>query len=100
MAAPATVGNVLIGPKARKKTPRMLFRFYGTRDVVLGLGTLRAALAGGDPRGWLAGGITSDVLDAGVILAEWDRIPEDKRVPGLVAALGTAAVGAALLARR
>jgi hypothetical protein len=99
MAVPATVGNVLIGRDARKQTPRMLFRFYGTRDVVLGLGTLRAASAGGDLRGWLAAGITSDVLDTAVMLAEWDQIPAGKRVPGVLTALGAAGVGAALLAR-
>jgi hypothetical protein len=66
---------------------------------VLGLGTLRAASTGGDTRSWLAAGIAADALDAGMILTEWDTIPQPKRVPGLLAALGAGAVGAALLAR-
>jgi hypothetical protein len=99
MAAPAAAGQVLIGRDARKPTPRTLFRFYGTRDVILGLGALGAASAGGDARGWVAAGIAADVLDAGVMLTEWTDIPADKRVPGLLAALGAAGAGAALLAR-
>ena len=99
MTAPAPFGDVLIGRAARKGTPRTLLRFYGTRDVLLGLGTLRAS-SSGDARGWVAAGIGADVLDAGVMLTEWSDIPADKRVPGLLSALGAAALGAALLARR
>ena len=98
IAAPAPFGNVLIGSGARKGTARMLFRFYGTRDLVVGLGMLRAA-SRGDARGWLAAAITSDALDAAVMLTEWDEIPPEKRVPGLLAALSAGAVGVALLAR-
>jgi len=100
MTAPAPFGDVLIGRAARKGTPRTLLRFYGTRDVLLGLGTLRASSTSGDVRGWVAAGIGADVLDAGVMLTEWSDIPADKRVPGLLSALGAAGLGAALLARR
>jgi hypothetical protein len=99
LAAPGAAGSLLMGKDARKPLVRAMFRFYGTRDTALGLGTLRAASAGGDTDGWIAAGIVCDVLDAAVMLAERDTIDEDKRVPGLVAALGTAAVGLALLAR-
>jgi hypothetical protein len=78
----------------------MMFRFYGTRDVVLGLGMIRAASKEDEVRGWLAAAIASDVLDAAVMLMEWNEIPRPKRLPGLVTALGAAGVGAALLARR
>jgi hypothetical protein len=33
------------------------------------------------------------------MLTEWNVIPEHKRVPGLLAALGAGAVGAVLLSR-
>jgi hypothetical protein len=100
MAAPVPVGNVLQGRDAWIPSVRMLFRFYGTRDVVLGLGTLRAAATGGDVGAWLAVGIASDALDAGVMLTEWNVIPKEKRVPGLLTALSAGALGAVLLARR
>jgi hypothetical protein len=99
MAAPAGVGNVLLGGDARQPTPRILLRFYGTRDVALGIGTLRAASRGGDVRAWVAAGIASDALDVAVMLAEWRAIAADKRVPGVLMALGGAAAGTALLAR-
>jgi hypothetical protein len=100
MAAPADVGNVLVGADARQPTTRVLLRFYGTRDVALGIGTLRAASRDGDVRAWLAAGIASDVLDSAVMLTEWRDIAADKRVPGVLMALGAAGAGAALLARR
>jgi hypothetical protein len=100
MAAPAALGAVLIGPAARNPAVRLMFRFYGTRDVVLGLGTVRSAARGGEVGAWLGAGIASDVLDTAIQLAEWKDVPANKRVPGLLAALGGAGVGAALLARR
>jgi hypothetical protein len=99
LAAPGPAGILLTGKKARKPAVRAMFRFYGTRDTALGLGTLRAASAGRDTDGWIAAGIVCDLLDAAVMVAEREHIDDDKRVPGLIAALGTAAVGVALLAR-
>jgi hypothetical protein len=90
---------VLIGPEARTPTVRHLFRFYGTRDVVLGLGTLWSAFRGGDVDSWLGAGVASDLLDTAV-LAQWRDLPASKRVPGILTAMGAAGMGAALLARR
>ena len=100
LAAPGPLGEILMGKTARKSAVAAMFRFYGTRDTALGIGTLRAVARGDDVSGWLVAGIASDLLDAGVMLAERDAIPPEKRLPGLAAALGTAAAGAALLARR
>jgi hypothetical protein len=100
LTAPGRVGNVLMGKSARRPAVRNLFRFYGTRDTVLGVGTLRAAGSSErDVAGWISAGVMSDLLDAGVMLADWGDIPPDKRVPGIAAALGAAAAGMALLAR-
>ena len=85
---------------ARKPMTRTMLRFYGTRDVVLGLGALRAAAGDKDAAPWVAGGVAADVLDATVMATEWAAIPAGKRVPGVLAALGAAAAGVALLARR
>ena len=99
LGAPERLGNLLMGKGARNPTVRTTLRFYGTRDVVLGLGTLRAAAAGNDVRSWLAAGVASDLLDTVIQLIEWDEIPPDKRVPGTLAAVGGATAGLALLAR-
>ena len=79
---------------------RISLRLYGTRDVVLGLGTLRAAAAGEDVGGWLAAGIASDFLDTAVQLVEWNDLPAEKRIPGVLAAGGTAVAGIVLLTSR
>jgi hypothetical protein len=97
VAAPGALGNVLIGPEARTPTAMRLFRFYGTRDVALGLGTLWTAFRGGDVQPWLGAGVASDLLDTAV-LAEWRDLPAGKRVPGILTAMGAAGMGAALLA--
>ena len=100
MAAPEEVGGVLLGDQAREPAVRIGLRIYGTRDVVLGLGTLRAVADRGDVAAWLVAGIASDVLDAAVQLREWSDLPPEKRLPGLLMALGAAGAGVALLARR
>jgi hypothetical protein len=56
-------------------------------------------LRGGDVHSWLGAGIASDLLDTAV-LAEWKDLPANKRVPGVLTAMGAAGAGAALLARR
>lgn len=100
MAAPGQLGGVLIGDEAREPAVRIGLRTYGTRDVVLGLGTLRAVAGRGDVAPWLLAGIASDVLDSAVQLGEWPHLPPDKRLPGILMALGATGAGIALLARR
>ena len=100
MAAPEAVGGVLLGDEAREPAVRIALRTYGTRDVVLGLGTLRAVAGKGGVAAWLTAGVASDLLDTVVQLGEWSDLPPKKRLPGVLLALGAAGAGAALLARR
>ena len=97
MAAPTGVGRMLLGDEAERESVRVTLRTYGTRDTVLGLGALRAVATGSDFRPWVAAGIASDMLDAGLQAAEWRALPPGKRVAGVLAAAGSAAVGLALL---
>jgi hypothetical protein len=100
IAAPRELGGLLLGDEAHEPAVRIGLRSYGTRDVVLGLGTLRAVGGRGDVAPWLAAGIASDVLDTAVQLGEWSHLPQNKRLPGVLMALGAAGAGIALLARR
>jgi hypothetical protein len=100
LTAPEALGRALIGSPARDPVVRTTFRFYGTRDTVLGLGTLRATSGGGDAGPWIAAGVASDLLDVAVQLVEWADLEPEKRVPGVLAAAGGAAAGIAVLARR
>ena len=99
MAAPRELGGLLLGDEARQPSVRVALRTYGTRDVVLGLGTLRAVAGQGDVGAWLVAGIASDVLDTAVQVGEWSHLPPDKRLPGILMALGAAGAGI-VLARR
>ena len=100
LAAPEPMGSLLVGKAARRPLTRATLRGFGTRDVVLGVGTVRAAASGADVRPWIAGGILADALDAAWQAVEWDDLPKDKRVAGVAGALGAAAAGIALLATR
>jgi hypothetical protein len=100
LAAPTKLGAVLLGKEANEPAVRAMFRFYGTRDTLLGLGTMRAAVRNEDVTGWLTAGLGADVLDVAVQGVEWNDLPEDKRVKGIAAAAGAAIAGAGLLAKR
>jgi hypothetical protein len=100
MAAPEQLGRLLVGDEAEIPAVRIGLRTYGTRDTVLGLGTLRAVAGRGEVAPWLVAGVASDLLDAAVQLREWGNLPSDKRLPGTAMALSAAGVGAALLVRR
>jgi hypothetical protein len=65
--------------------------------VALGLGAVWAAARGADAAPWVAAGVLSDALDATVLLTEWETLPEGKRLPGVLAALGAGAAGIALM---
>ena len=100
IVAPEGLGRLLAGDEAREPGVRMGLRSYGTRDVVLGLGTLQALAADRDVVPWLAAGVAADLLDTAVQITEWSDLPADRRAGGVAAALGAAGVGAALLASR
>ena len=99
LAAPEPLGQVLMGKEARKPAVRTMFRFYGTRDTVLGLGTLRAVSRGSDVQRLAGRGHRERPARRGRDAGESAAMPPEKRVPGIAAALGAAAAGVALLAR-
>lgn len=98
VVAPEGLGRLLLGDEAREPAVRAGLRSYGTRDVVLGLGVLRAIAGRRDVAPWLAAGVAADVLDAAVQITEWSDLPADRRAGGVLAALGAAGAGVALLA--
>ena len=93
-------GRLLVAERAADPAVRAALRSYGTRDVVLSLGTLRAFGSGGDVQAWIAAGVAADVLDTAVQAAEWYDLPADRRAGGVAAALVAAEGGIALLASR
>jgi hypothetical protein len=100
LTAPTGFGRLLAGDAAREAAVRASLRAYGTRDVVLGLGTLRAVATGSDVSPWLTAGVAADLLDTSVQVADWADLPPDRRLLGVLSALASAGIGIALLARR
>ncbi len=99
MTAPTGFGRLLAGDEAGTPAVRTGLRAYGTRDVVLGVGTLRAVATGSDVSPWLAAGVASDLLDTAAQAADWSDLPPDRRLLGVLSALASAGIGVALLAR-
>jgi hypothetical protein len=93
------MGSLVVGDSAREPAVGASVRYYGTRDLVLGVGTLRALARDGDAESWILAGIGADLLDAVATVADWESLPPDRRIPALAAALGAAAGGAALIIR-
>ena len=99
IGAPRQFGAVLLGDEAEHPTVRISLRVYGTRDLLLGIGALATLARRGNARPWVAAGVAADVLDTAIQLGEWDDMPADKRLLGVLSAVGAAVGGAALLAR-
>ena len=95
-ATPSTVGRLLLNAEATPHTTSAL-RAYGTRDLVIGAGVVASVQRGRDPSPFLAAGIASDALDTTAQLIDWRHLPPDRRVPGLVFAIGAGVVGRVLL---
>lgn len=93
LVAPGAVGRVWAGSAARDPGGKLLVRAIGGRDVVLGLGTLRA-LDGpvGAADDWVRAGAAADTIDA---VASALAAPRVRRA-GTWLTLLTAAVAAVL----
>jgi hypothetical protein len=95
VAAPDLVTPRWVGADGATPAGRVLARGLGARDVALGVGTAVAPTGAG--RGWVLGGVIADVTDAAAV-ALAPEIPRGGRVGTLALAVGSAAVGVALLA--
>jgi hypothetical protein len=101
VAAPDTATRQWLGDATADDPARQIaVRGLGARDVVLGVGTLVALRSGGDLRRaahWLEAGVVADLADAASTAVTEDL--DTSRAPGIVIALGAAALGLALRTR-
>lgn len=96
--APEAAAARWIGADADRVPVQVALRGLGTRDVVLGAGTL-AALGDRDAaRAWLAGGILADGADLAGTAIAGAAIPRGGRIGVLVLAGGAIVAGAWVLA--
>jgi hypothetical protein len=90
----------LAAKAAAHQMPQAFLRGMGGREIGLGLGLLGAIRGNHPVAPWLVAGVLADCSDVAGIAGAWSHMPPAKRWLGVGMAGGTAAVGAALLARR
>lgn len=98
LVAPALSARLLAGEGAATPQAQGLVRGMGGRDLALSLGLAAAVRAGTPTRPWLLALVASDASDAVGVAATWSQLEAAKRVPGIIAAVGTAAAGIAMWA--
>jgi len=83
-----------LGVTARDRRVKVIMRAMGARDLVLGIGALRALDRGEPVRPWAVAGATADLADAGATLAAIGSLGPARALP--VAATAGAAAAAAI----
>jgi hypothetical protein len=93
--APRLAGSLLVGGDAGTAGARLFIRAFGARDILLGVGTWRAAHSDGDTaRPWLGACILADTFDAVAVLRHFHALPARRRTFALVLSLVPALAGA------
>lgn len=98
-SAPQRMGRTWVGGDADSDGAGVILRALGFRDIALGAGLAEASFRG-DPRGWLAVTMLSDLGDVAATLIGSQKI--DSRgvaITTLLAGSGAAAAGVLLLTR-
>jgi hypothetical protein len=98
LAAPALSGTALAGRGAAEPEAQAFLRGMGGREVGLGLGILAMLRTNGPVWPLLVGGVLADSGDLVGMAGMWEQLPPVKRLLGVAAAGGAAAMGVALLA--
>ncbi len=96
-SAPQRMGRTWVGGDADSDGAGVILRALGFRDIALGAGLAEASFRG-DPRGWLAVTMLSDLGDVAATLIGSQKI--DSRgvaITTLLAGSGAAAAGVLLL---
>jgi hypothetical protein len=98
VATPRRAGGLLVAADAEAPGARLFIAAFGARDVLLGTGTLAAAVRGRPTRPWLGACVAADAFDAAATLRAWSELPAGRRpltlaVSALPAAIGVAVAG-------
>ncbi len=93
LASPVAMTRPWMGDAAEAPGARFLARTMGGRDLVLGIGTLRAlGVDDSEARPWVALAGVADAIDAVVTIEAFRRLPRVTRWGVLAAAIGAAVV--------
>jgi len=91
--APGRVAARWVGPAARRPTTMVLITAMGTRDLAIGLGTVRALHEGFGARPWLWAGAAADLADLIATLRAARALPRRAVVGVTALAAGSALLG-------
>ncbi|MCB1014935.1 MAG: hypothetical protein KDB10_07425 [Acidimicrobiales bacterium] len=94
VAAPSLAAGGWAGAEARRPATKVFLRALGVRDLVLGIGTLRALERGDDPTPWARYGAAADGVDAAATLLGYRALRPRGRFAVLALAVAAAAGGA------
>ncbi|CAB4857067.1 unannotated protein [freshwater metagenome] len=99
VVAPSSAGGSWIGSPARQSGGRVALRALGVRDLMLGLGALRAARRGdaAEVIAWSLGLAACDLVDGIATAAAAEELP-GRGGPVMAMAFGAAAAGVAIAA--
>jgi hypothetical protein len=91
VTTPSLVLRPWVGEVGDDVTARMLARTMGGRDLVLGLGTLRAlSVSDAEGRSWVALSGIADTVDAAASIVAFSHLPRRTRLGILALTLGAA----------
>ena len=90
---PVAATRPLVGPDAERPATKMFVRGLGIRDVLLGVGLLRAASRKESLRPWQIAGSVADGTDALATLATFGHLRRFGRVAAIAAAATSAVLG-------
>ena len=94
LLTPSRAGRGWIGYTAVQPGARVILRAVGGRDLVLGLGGLRALSTGSETRHWAQAAMIADAADATATLLAFRHLPARGRWLALLIAGGAAIAGA------
>jgi len=90
---PAAATRPLVGPDAERPAAKMLARGLGIRDVILGVGLLRATARKESLRAWQVGASVADGADALAMLVAFRQLRRFGRSAAIAAAATSAVLG-------
>lgn len=93
---PGLAGRRWLGDAARSPATKVAVRAFGTRDALVGLGTLKALEEGQPVRPWALAGVAADATDAVATLLAFRHLPRGGRWLALLVAGGATAAGLAI----
>jgi hypothetical protein len=93
LVAPRRSASLVFGDEARSRAFAMIMRSFAVRDLVLGLGTLRALDQDRDPKSWVQAAAVTDAVDAVSSLTGVRALSPARTVLGAASAATAAALG-------